>query len=192
MKKSLAQTTVGIVANPASGRDVRRLVARASVFPMAEKCNMITRLLTALGATGVERVLVMPDLDGIAERLRRVITSHHSVDPWPEVEFLDIFIEDGPMDTVRAVERMATSEVAAIVVLGGDGTHRLVASACGEIPLMALSTGTNNVFPEICEATIAGIATGLVATGRVSEAEDRKSTRLNSSHIQKSRMPSSA
>ena len=31
-----------------------------------------------------------------------------------------------------------------------------------------------------------------LATGSVIEPEDRKSTRLNSSHIQKSRMPSSA
>ena len=40
-----SETTVGIIANPASGRDIRRLVACASVFPVAEKCNMITRLL---------------------------------------------------------------------------------------------------------------------------------------------------
>jgi predicted polyphosphate/ATP-dependent NAD kinase len=57
--------------------------------------------------------------------------------------------------------------VAAIVVLGGDGTHRVVASHCGDIPLCTLSTGTNNAFPELREATVAGMATGLVATGRL-------------------------
>jgi hypothetical protein len=31
--------------------------------------------------------------------------------------------------------------------------------------MCALSTGTNNVFPEMRESTIAGLATGLVATG---------------------------
>jgi predicted polyphosphate/ATP-dependent NAD kinase len=36
---------------------------------------------------------------------------------------------------------------------------------------MALSTGTNNVFPALREPTIAGLATGLVATGQVSAAE---------------------
>ena len=55
--------------------------------------------------------------------------------------------------------------MAAIVVLGGDGTHRVVAEARGDVPLCALSTGTNNVFPELREATVAGLATGLVATG---------------------------
>ena len=33
--------------------------------------------------------------------------------------------------------------------------------------MLALSTGTNNVFPAVREATIAGLAAGLVATGAV-------------------------
>jgi hypothetical protein len=55
------------------------------------------------------------------------------------------------------VEQGAT----AIVVLGGDGTHRVVAKACGDTPICALSTGTNNAFPEMREATVAGLAAGL-------------------------------
>ena len=50
----------GIVANPASGRDIRRLVAGASVFGNADKAGMVFRLLAGLGAAGVERVLMMP------------------------------------------------------------------------------------------------------------------------------------
>ena len=38
----------------------------------------------------------------------------------------------------------------------------------------------------------ASLKTELIKRGHVFESEDRKSTRLNSSHIQKSRMPSSA
>src|SRR5205823_3643973 len=70
-------------------------------------------------------------------------------------------------DTVTAVLEMHARDVGAIVVLGGDGTHRIVAKHCDTIPLCALSTGTNNVFPELREATVAGLATGLVATGCV-------------------------
>jgi predicted polyphosphate/ATP-dependent NAD kinase len=66
---------------------------------------------------------------------------------------------------------MVTAGARAIVVLGGDGTQRLAAGACGEVPIMPLSTGTNNVFPESREATIAGLATGLVATGKIFGAE---------------------
>ena len=164
-----SDASVGLVANPASGRDIRRLVARASVFPLAEKCGMITRLLTAFGATGVRRVVMMPDRAGLTERVRRAIATHCSPDPWPEVVFPDMPVEEGPVDTLRAVAHMVRAGVGAIVVLGGDGTQRLVASACGETPITPLSTGTNNVFPEILEATIAGLATGLVASGRVSK-----------------------
>jgi predicted polyphosphate/ATP-dependent NAD kinase len=54
-----------------------------------------------------------------------------------------------------------------IVVLGGDGTHRAVAAHCGDVPLATLSSGTNNVFPDLREATVTGLAAGLVALGRV-------------------------
>ena len=171
-KKGLAHgSVVGILANPASGRDIRRLVARGGVFTIAEKCSIIFRLLSALGATGVERVLLPPDRGGIAERVRRLASTHSSTDRWPDVVFLDMAVEDGPLDTVRGTERMAAAGAGAIIVLGGDGTQRLAASACGNIPLLALSTGTNNVFPVLREPTIAGIAAGLIATGQISAAE---------------------
>jgi hypothetical protein len=62
---------------------------------------------------------------------------------------------------------MVERGVGAIVVLGGDGTNRVVAGACEDVPIVSLSTGTNNVFPELREATVAGLAAGLVATGQV-------------------------
>ena len=49
-------------------------------------------------------------------------------------------------------------DVGAIVVLGGDGTHRAVVSECGDIPIAGISTGTNNAFPEMREPTITGLA----------------------------------
>ncbi|NLJ58403.1 MAG: ATP-NAD kinase [Tissierellia bacterium] len=45
-----------------------------------------------------------------------------------------------------------------IITLGGDGTNRAVAKSCGDIPLIPISTGTNNVFPMMLEGTIAGMA----------------------------------
>jgi hypothetical protein len=55
--------------------------------------------------------------------------------------------------------------VAAIITLGGDGTNRAVAKGCGDVPLVPVSTGTNNVFPRMVEGTLAGLAAGLVASG---------------------------
>ena len=66
---------------------------------------------------------------------------------------------------------MVTAGARVIVCLGGDGTARVAAAAVGEVPLLALSTGTNNVFPAVREATTAGLAAGLVATGAVPAGE---------------------
>jgi predicted polyphosphate/ATP-dependent NAD kinase len=158
---------VGIVANPASGRDIRRLVAGASVFGNPEKAGMVFRVLAGLAAAGVERALMMPAADGLSVTLHRMFTAHRDT-PLPEFAELDMPLTGTARDTTRAVEAMRAAGVRAIVVLGGDGTHRVVAKACGEVPICALSTGTNNAFPEMREATVAGLATGLVATGRAS------------------------
>ena len=160
--------TVGVVANPASGRDIRRLVAGASVFDNAEKGNMVYRLMVGLGAVGVERVLMMPAASGLYEGLERTLHGHaHERHPLPELELVEMRLRHDARDTVGAVEKMREQGVKAIAVLGGDGTNRVVASRCTDTPICALSTGTNNAFPEMREATIAGLATGLVATGQV-------------------------
>ena len=114
---------------------------------------------------------MIPDRGGIAERVRRAVAMRSPDDQGPKVVFLDMQVEDGPADTVRGAAQMAAAGAGAIVVLGGDGTQRLVAGACGDVPIMPLSTGTNNVFPESREATIAGLAAGLVATGKIPAAE---------------------
>jgi predicted polyphosphate/ATP-dependent NAD kinase len=162
--------TVGVIANPASGRDIRRLVTGASVFDNAEKGSMVFRLMAGLGAAGVERVLMMPASDGVGSALERQLRNRHATlpdAPFPALHVLEQNPRGTAEDTVDAVAEMCRRDVAAIVVLGGDGTHRVVAAGCGETPLCALSTGTNNVFPEMREATVAGLAVGLVATGRV-------------------------
>ena len=162
----------GIVTNSASGRDIRRLVSRASVFPNAEKSAMVQRTLSALGAVGIERVLLMTDLGGIAAGVKRAL---HRAAPdragWPEVEFLELPLSETATDTTAAVTAMVGRGVGALVVLGGDGTNRVVAGACGDLPIVSLSTGTNNVFPELREATVAGLAAGLVASGQVAPEE---------------------
>jgi predicted polyphosphate/ATP-dependent NAD kinase len=155
---------VGIVANPASGRDIRRLVAGASVVGNADKAGMVLRVLAGLHAAGVERALMMPAGDGLSAGLHRLLKAHPS--PTPALELLAQRLTGTAADTAAAVETMGAAGVQAIVVLGGDGTHRIVARACGELPICALSTGTNNAFPEWRETTVAGLATGLVATGR--------------------------
>ncbi|SNR64916.1 Predicted polyphosphate- or ATP-dependent NAD kinase [Haloechinothrix alba] len=178
-----ADVAVGIVANPASGRDIRRLVAQASVFPTTEKADMVQRILAGLAATGVDSALLSVDLGGISAGVLRARNRRRpgADPPWPHVTFLD---EDVPtnsaQDTRNAVGRMLDAGARVVICLGGDGTARVAASAIldhpaptgarRDVPLMALSTGTNNVFPRLREATVAGVAAGLVATGAVDPA----------------------
>ncbi|QID16940.1 ATP-NAD kinase [Nitrogeniibacter mangrovi] len=167
------EVIVGIVANPASGRDIRRLTAKASVFPTAEKANMVQRVLGPLGRLGVDRVLMMPDKTGISAGIVRALRTHHAsrLPPWPQVEFLDMPITETQEDTVRAARMIEAAGAALVVVLGGDGTHRVVASACPTLPMATLSSGTNNVFPDLREATVVGLAAALFATGRITADE---------------------
>lgn len=171
--KAIANATVGVVANPASGQDIRRLISAASGCSIAEKTNIVRRLCLGLRVLGVSRVYLIPDRSGIAGSLLRSRDQGAIAlgEGWPEIELLDMPVEEKAIDTLRAVELMVRSGVQLIIVLGGDGTHRIVANACGDIPIVALSTGTNNTFPHFREATIVGLAAGLVARGAVPVSE---------------------
>ncbi len=71
------------------------------------------------------------------------------------------------LDTIRAAEALRAEGCGAVITLGGDGTNRAFALGWRDAPLVPVSTGTNNVFPTMVEATVAGAAAGLVATGQV-------------------------
>lgn len=154
-------TTVGIIANPVSGKDIRRLVAHGSVFDNQEKVRIVRRLLTGLEAVGVSSVVFMPDEYAIVPRAVRGVTL--SLTPEP----IEMRTRNNQDDSTRAARIMAEAGVRVIVVLGGDGTCRAAAKGNDSVPMLPLSTGTNNVFPYMVEATIGGLAAGLVAVGAV-------------------------
>lgn len=162
----MGRGVVGVIANPMAGRDIRRIVAQASVFPNSEKAHMVQRLLSGLGAAGVAQVLVSTDGGGIAAAVLRSLGPSGSRPGWPAVRFVELPELTGTAaDSTAAAARMLDAGVDALVCLGGDGTARVTAMACGDTPLLALSTGTNNAYPRVREATVAGLAVGLVATG---------------------------
>ena len=160
--------SVGVIANPSSGRDIRRLLAWASVFPTHEKVQTVLRLLAPMGRLGVAEAWMIPDRAGIAQRVRdEAVDAVRRGVPMPAVRLIDMAVSDGPSDSAVATELLRARGVALIAVLGGDGTHRAVAAHCGAVPLATLSTGTNNAFPDRREATLVGMAAALLATGRV-------------------------
>ncbi len=149
--------TVGIIANPAAGKDIRRLVAHGRFVPNQEKVNVLKRILAGLDAAGVPRVIMMPD----SAMLGRAAIDGATLDL--DVEFLDMPVFNEELDSIRAAALMADTGVGCLITLGGDGTNRAVAKRCGSVPLVPVSTGTNNVFPKMAEGTVAGLAAGVVA-----------------------------
>ncbi len=167
-----AAPCVGIIANPVSARDIRRIVANASNLQIADRVN--NRVARAHGA-GRDARAARADHAGQRRHPR-----HADAQPeprtqpaprLPEVEFLDMEPTSTVDDTFLAARMMRAAGVKAIVVLGGDGTHRAVVRECKDVPIAGLSTGTNNAFPEMRESTITAMAVGLYATGRLSAGE---------------------
>ncbi|KND59475.1 Acetoin catabolism protein X [Candidatus Burkholderia verschuerenii] len=164
-----ATPRVGIIANPVSARDIRRVIANANSLQLADRVNIVLRLLSSLASCGIDRVSMMPDREGLKVMLQRHLARKQGPDATlAAVEFLDMPVTARVDDTFRAARMMREAGVDALIVLGGDGTHRAVVRECGDVPLTGLSTGTNNAFPEMREPTISGLATGLYATGRIS------------------------
>jgi len=153
---------VGIIANPVSARDIRRIVAHAGNLQITDRANIVLRLLAGLHAAGVSQTLIMPERSGIRAHVGRGLNRSTNLGElrFPDVEYLDMPITATTQDSIVAAGMMRDAGVAAIIVLGGDGTHRAVVSACGGIPIAGVSTGTNNAFPKSTEPTIVGLAVG--------------------------------
>lgn len=154
---------VGIVANPAAGKDIRRLVAQGRFVPLHEMVNVLRRVLAGLSAAGVDDVVVMPD----PSMLGRTATDGAG---GPRVELLDMVVLGEEQDSTNAARLMSGMGVGCIVTLGGDGTNRAVVKGWRSAPIVPISTGTNNVFPSMVEGTVAGLAAGVFARGLVDVA----------------------
>jgi len=148
--------SIGIVANPASGKDIRRLVSYATVIDNNEKLSISKRIVLAAQALGIEKVYFMPDTFRIGDTVREDLARERVLEA--EVEVLDMHLAASAEDSQKAAEAMEALGVGCIVVLGGDGTCRAVAKGVQDVPIVPVSTGTNNVYPTLIEGTVAGMA----------------------------------
>jgi len=96
----------------------------------------------------------------------------HAAEGVPDIDLVCAIptATDTPEDTLRATSVMVNAGARVLITHGGDGTNRLVALRAGNVPLLPLAAGTNNVFPLSIEATAAGFAAGVIATGLVDDS----------------------
>ena len=153
--------SIGVIANPQSGKDIRRLVSYATTIDNNEKVNICKRITLAAYGLGIDRVVFMPDTFTMGYSVKYQLEDDRM--PCCEIEVLDFLFDASMADTVEAARMMEERGVGCVVVLGGDGTSRAAAKELRKTPLMSISTGTNNVYPQMMEGTVAGMAAAVTA-----------------------------
>jgi len=154
-------TKLGIIVNPMSGRDVRRVEAKASTSGHHEKQLLVTRLVLGALEHGVDKIYLGNEPFRINERAVENLKEKN------KVQQLDYPLSHTADDTITLTNLMWEEGCRVFIVLGGDGTNRVVAKAQPNAIILPLSTGTNNVFPLRVEASVAGAAAALIATKKI-------------------------
>lgn len=156
--------TVGFIINPMSGKDVRRIVSSATTIDNQEKANIAERAAYTLRSFGEEhKIVLMPDGYDLADRVLNRFT-HHGLE---NCELCDMKIDENHGDTTKFVKKLREEGCGLFIVMGGDGTSRAAAKEIGDVPLIPISTGTNNVYPQHTEGTVVGLAAAAILGGWV-------------------------
>jgi ATP-NAD kinase N-terminal domain len=167
---------IGLIVNPRSGNDVRRVIASAGSSTLEDKASIVRRVVLGARVLGATSFITHHEPHHI---VRRATETMRGI----TVEKIGEPIDNTEHDTTRAVAIMRERGCAVVVVLGGDGTNRAAAKGWPDIPVIPLSTGTNNAFPYWVEPTVAGSAAGLLATGVVA-SDDTTLRRAKVVHVQ--------
>lgn len=153
---------VGLVANPTSSKDIRRLTTLARVIDIEEKANLVARLLVGLASEAGIEVMALDDSAGLVRRA--VSLAGRSA---PPVGYLALDVAGDESDTRRAAGLLAELGAEALVTVGGDGTVRAAVEGWREARLIPVAAGTNNAFALTDEPSVVGMATALAIQDHV-------------------------
>ena len=83
---------VGIIANPVSARDIRRVIANAAALQITDRANIVLRVLACLKACGIGEVVMMPENGGIRGHVKRGLdrSKNRGEAEFSEVSYLDM------------------------------------------------------------------------------------------------------
>ena len=154
---------IGIACNPQSGKDIRRLLTAATTIDDMEKLNILERILLSAAAVGEQKVYLMPDRLGYGRLLLQKRNSAGYPGNLSQLEIYEMDRTETQADTIFFASEMERIGADVLIVMGGDGTSRAAAKGTRKVPMLSMSTGTNNVYPELMEGTVAGIAAAVLA-----------------------------
>ena len=172
----MKEAKLGLLVNPMSGRDVRRLAARATNMTHEAKRDIVARVAAGADAMGVSDIYITKEPFQISS----MALQHMGLNA--RVHVVEHPLANDATDTEQSIAAFLQAGCNTFVSLGGDGTNRAIVRACethaaqqagGAINLIPLSTGTNNVFPVLAEPTVAGMVAGLNACGQLADAEQQ-------------------
>ena len=173
-----ATRPIGLIVNPRSGNDVRRVIASAGSSTLEDKTSIVRRAVLGARVLGATHFITHHEPHQIVRRATETLRGL-------TIEKVGEPIDNTEGDTTRAAAIMRERGCAAVIVLGGDGTNRAAAKGWPDMPVIPLSTGTNNAFPYWVEPTVAGSAAGLLATGVVASDD----TTLRAVKVVRASMP---
>jgi predicted polyphosphate/ATP-dependent NAD kinase len=128
------------------------------VFDNQEKSAIVRRAVCGAAAAGCTQFFYHDDAHGIARTALAEVGDVCAT-------AIDSTQMSNALDTISAARALRDQACDVVITLGGDGTNRAFCLGWQDAPLLPISTGTNNVFPGLQEATIAGAAAALAALG---------------------------
>ena len=93
---------VGIIANPISARDIRRVISHAGNLPINDRANIVLRMMTGLAASGVGEVVAMPKTAASAFTLNAASGAETRLGHEPAASALSRHAGDGNAGTAPA------------------------------------------------------------------------------------------
>ena len=107
----MAEPWVGIIANPVSARDIRRVIANAASLQITDRANIVLRVLACLKACGIQRVMMMPEAGGIRGHVKRGLdrSANRGEMEFPELSFVDMRVTGTVEDSRRAAAAMCAA-----------------------------------------------------------------------------------
>ncbi len=142
---------VGLIVNPMAGRDIRRLVAHASLQSQPEKALAAHRIVSGLAVVPGLELLLPEDRQGFFGWLYDELHKEMAMTLVPRPNTW----EDS---TQLWVDLLVRAGADALIVVGGDGTQRNVAQAAPTVPVLPVAGGTNNVACYLGDQTAGGYA----------------------------------